>query len=62
MKKFKQANPEIIDQKYMISGYLQLSKDYKNLLLTIRAFSETLAGVLKFGSDDIKEDKIFKVD
>lgn len=38
MKKFKLNNPEIIDQKYMISGYLELSKDYKNLVFTIRKY------------------------
>ncbi|CAK77021.1 unnamed protein product (macronuclear) [Paramecium tetraurelia] len=62
MKKFKLNNPEIIDQKYMISGYLELSKDYKNLVFTIRKYGQDLDALLKFGQNDMKEDNICKVD
>ncbi|CAD8068834.1 unnamed protein product [Paramecium primaurelia] len=62
MKKFQLNNPEIIDQKYMISGYLQLSKDYKNLIQTIRKYGQDLDALLKFGINEMKEDNICKVD
>ncbi|CAD8086514.1 unnamed protein product [Paramecium sonneborni] len=62
MRKFKMNHPEIIDQKYMISGYLELSKDYKTLVLTIRKYGQDLDAVLKFGLNDLKEDNINKID
>ncbi|CAD8091735.1 unnamed protein product [Paramecium sonneborni] len=62
MRKFKINHPEIIDQKYMISGYLELCKDYKNLVLTIRKYGQDLDAVLKFGLNELKEDNINKID
>lgn len=62
MKKNRTPTPEMIDQKYMISGYLQMSKDYKNLILTLRSFLQTLRGVLQYGTSKVKEDKILEVD
>ena len=62
MKKYKMNNPEIIDQKYMISGFLELSKDYKTLVFTIIKYGQDLDAILKFGLNELKEDNINKID
>ncbi|KAM3133693.1 hypothetical protein pb186bvf_014239 [Paramecium bursaria] len=59
-KKHNQQKPDMTDQKYLISTFVQMNADYKKVILIIKSYMQTLKGVLS--DQKVKDDQVLRVD
>ncbi|CAD8098748.1 unnamed protein product [Paramecium sonneborni] len=62
MNKFQLSQPEAIEQKYMITGFLQMSKDYQAIIQIINNQMYDLNTTLLQQSSHKKDDLEFQID